>query len=173
MVERTEQRLLKIGEVARITGVPTKTLRYYEERGLLRPATRSESGYRLYGEQEIARLEFVRQAKLIGLKLDEIAELVGLAAEDSRGRVIPRLEEILKVKMEETERRMAELAAFRENLVYYQKRLIGTDPVESCGCGAGSSFCACLEAVTSGEGILIDVESLRRKNDTTEGHQGE
>lgn len=73
-MEREDERLL-IGEVARLTGFPAKTLRYYEEIGLVQPASRTEAGYRLYGQEEVARLEFVRQAKLIGLKLEEIKEL--------------------------------------------------------------------------------------------------
>ncbi len=144
---REDERLL-IGEVARLTGFPTKTLRYYEEIGLVRPTSRTEAGYRLYGPEEVARLEFVRQAKLIGLKLEEIKELVDLAAEGKRGEVIPRLEEILEAKIEETRRRMAELAEFQEHLLHYRRRTFEADPAESCGCGDGLSFCGCLEAVT-------------------------
>jgi DNA-binding transcriptional MerR regulator len=79
-MEREDEQLLQIGEVARLTGFPTKTLRYYDDLGLVRPATRSAGGFRLYGPEELARLEFVKQAKLIGLRLDETAELDGLAA---------------------------------------------------------------------------------------------
>ena len=157
---REDERLL-IGEVARLTGFPTKTLRYYEEIGLVRPTSRTEAGYRLYGPEEVARLEFVRQAKLIGLKLEEIKELVDLAAEGKRGEVIPRLEEILEAKIEETRRRMAELAEFQEHLLHYRRRTFEADPAESCGCGDGLSFCGCLEAVT--EDKLISPESLRRQ----------
>jgi DNA-binding transcriptional MerR regulator len=49
IMEYVEKRLLKIGEVARLTDFPVKTLRYYEERGLVEPAERTEAGYRLYG----------------------------------------------------------------------------------------------------------------------------
>jgi MerR family copper efflux transcriptional regulator len=161
-MEREDEQLLQIGEVARLTGFPTKTLRYYDDLGLVEPA-RSAGGYRLYGPEEMARLEFVKQAKLIGLRLDETAELVGLAAEGKRGEVTHRLEEILEAKIEETRRRMAELAEFQEHLLHYRRRTFESDPAESCGCGDGSSFCGCLEAVTGEEGRLISVESLRRK----------
>ncbi len=161
-MKRMEKRLLKIGEVARLTGFPVQTLHYYEKRRLLEPATRTESGYRLYGEEEVARLEFIKRAKSLGLKLEEITELVDLAAESSRGKVIPRLGDVLEAKLEETRRRMAELAAFQESLLYYRRRLFGIDPVENCGCGEGVSFCGCLEAVT-GEEPLIGAESLRKE----------
>ncbi len=161
-MEPSEKQLLRIGEVAKVTGFPTKTLRFYEERGLVKPATRTEAGYRLYGTEELARLEFVKRAKLLGLTLEEIKELIALAAEARRGKVIPRLEEILEAKLEEIERRMAELAEFRESLLHYRRRLFGVDPVEGCGCGEGVSSCGCLEAVI-GEDSLISTESLRRK----------
>ncbi|MDP9439424.1 MAG: MerR family transcriptional regulator [Actinomycetota bacterium] len=157
---REDERLL-IGEVARLTGFPTKTLRYYEDIGLVRPTSRTQAGYRLYGPEEVARLGFVRQAKLIGLKLEEIKELVDLAAEGERGEVIPRLEVILEAKIEETRQRMAELAEFQEHLLHYRRRTFEADPAESCGCGDGLSFCGCQEAVT--EDKLISPESLRRQ----------
>ena len=162
-MEREDERLLRIGEVARLTGFPTKTLRFYDELGLVRPAARSAGGFRLYGPEELAKLEFVKQAKLIGLRLDETAELGGLAAEGKRGEVIHRLEEILEAKLEETRRRMAQLAEFQENLLHYWRRTLEAAPAESCGCGDGPDFCGCLEAVTGEEGRLISIESLKRK----------
>ncbi len=59
--------LRQIGEIARITGFSTKTLRYYEEVGLVKPTARTEAGYRLYGESELAQIKFIKRAKLIGL----------------------------------------------------------------------------------------------------------
>ena len=53
---RAGKRLLKVGEVARLTGLSVKTLHHYEERGLAKPVGRTETGYRLYGEEEAARL---------------------------------------------------------------------------------------------------------------------
>jgi DNA-binding transcriptional MerR regulator len=116
------------------------------------PARRSEAGYRIYGAEEVARLEFVKRAKLLGLTLEEIRELVGLAARCNHGEIVPRLEEVLRAKLEETERKIAELSAFRENVIYYRWRaeeLREGMPVEST-C-EDVSFCGCLDAVT-GEG---------------------
>ena len=59
--------LLKIGEVARLVDVPAKTLRYYEDIGLISPAGRTDSGYRLYGWRELEQIEVVRRAMLVGL----------------------------------------------------------------------------------------------------------
>lgn len=153
-------RALTIGEVSERTGLPVKRIHYYERRGLVEPAARSEAGYRLYTEEEVARLEFVKRAKLLGLTLEEIRELVELAAGCNRGELVPRLGEVLEEKLNENERKMAELSAFRENLLYYRKRLFAADPAQSCGCKDGASFCRCLET-TTGRGLSTS-ETERR-----------
>jgi DNA-binding transcriptional MerR regulator len=151
-MELTEGRRLKIGELANQTGLSVKTIRYYERRGLLEQPPRTEGGYRLYGPEEVARLRFVQRAKLLGLTLEEIRELVELATRCNHGEIVPRLEEVLEAKLVETERKMAELSAFRQNLLYYRKRandLKGRVPTDRyCD---DVSFCGCLDAVT-GEG---------------------
>ena len=147
---REEERLLKVGEVARLTGLSVKTLHHYEGEGLAEPAGRSEAGYRLYGEEEVARLRFIRRAKLLGLTLEEIKELVSLAAGCNEGEIVPTLQDVLEVQLQNTERRIKELATFRENLLYYKRRLYEDDPGHACK--AHTSFCGCLEAVTAVEG---------------------
>lgn len=67
---------LLIGQVAQAAGVDPKTVRYYEEIELLPPARRSESGYRLYDEVDVARLRFVRGARSLGWRLREIREVL-------------------------------------------------------------------------------------------------
>jgi DNA-binding transcriptional MerR regulator len=108
-MEIAEDRQLKIGELARQTGLSIKAIRYYEQRGLLEQPPRTEAGYRLYGPEEVARLQFVQRAKLLGLTLEEIRELVELAARCNEGEIVPHLEEVLRAKLEETERKIAEL----------------------------------------------------------------
>jgi MerR family copper efflux transcriptional regulator len=111
-----EQRLLRIGEVAQITGFSTKALRYYDEAELVQPASRSEARYRLYGESELAQLEFIKRAKLIGLSLEEIKELLDLmATEGGQAKFLSRLEVILEARVLEIERQMIELSEFRAN----------------------------------------------------------
>jgi DNA-binding transcriptional MerR regulator len=153
MMDLAAARRLKIGDLARITDLSIKTIRYYESRGLLEKPPRSEGGYRLYGPEEVARLRFVQRAKLLGLTLEEIREMVELAARCNEGELVPRLEEVLEAKLEETERKIDELSAFRQNLLYYRKRAsalsAGVLPTDRyC---EDVSFCGCLEAVT-GEG---------------------
>jgi MerR family transcriptional regulator, Zn(II)-responsive regulator of zntA len=152
MMDLAADRQLKIGDLARITGLSIKTIRYYESRGLLEQPPRTEGGYRLYGPEEVARLRFVQRAKLLGLTLEEIKELVELAVRCNEGEIVPRLEEVLETKLKETERKMAELSAFRQNLLYYRKRaaaLSGGVLSIDRYC-EDVSFCGCLEAVTEG-----------------------
>jgi DNA-binding transcriptional MerR regulator len=73
----------RIGEVARLVGVTTRTIRYYEELGLLGQAERSKGSHRVYGEADVKRLqEMIRLRDLLGLSLDELIEVV--EAEDAR-----------------------------------------------------------------------------------------
>ena len=72
-----DQPYLQIGEVAERTGVTQRTLRFYEEKGLLKPPTRMEGGFRLYSEMDIQRLEQIKRLKrLLGFPLAEIKEMV-------------------------------------------------------------------------------------------------
>jgi DNA-binding transcriptional MerR regulator len=73
----TSEAYLQIGEVAERTGVTQRTLRFYEEKGLLRPPTRMEGGFRLYSEEDVSRVEHIRRLQdLLGITLAEIKEMV-------------------------------------------------------------------------------------------------
>lgn len=69
---------ITVGQVARDSGVNLQTVLYYERRRLLRPARRSESGYRLYGPEAVQVIRFVKNAQALGFALDEIARLLRL-----------------------------------------------------------------------------------------------
>jgi MerR family copper efflux transcriptional regulator len=78
MIETTIAKpLLKIGEVSSHSGLPVKTIRYYEEIGLLTPTVeRSQTGYRLFNEQITNRLAFIKRAQALGLTLNEIKDIL-------------------------------------------------------------------------------------------------
>lgn len=68
---------MKIGQVAAVSGFPIKTIRYYEDIGLLSPSVeRSNSGYRLFEDSVLSRLDFIKRAKSLGLSLKEIREIL-------------------------------------------------------------------------------------------------
>jgi MerR family mercuric resistance operon transcriptional regulator len=66
-----------IGQLANAAGVPTSTVRYYERVGLLKPSGRSEGNYRLYGEEALERLRFIRAAQTTGFALDDVPVMLG------------------------------------------------------------------------------------------------
>jgi DNA-binding transcriptional MerR regulator len=78
-----QSQALRIGAVARQAGVSIDTVRYYERRGLLRPAGRLASGYRVYTDAAVARIRLARQLQGLGMTLEEVAEL--LRAHDAGG----------------------------------------------------------------------------------------
>ena len=73
--------LLQIGQVAERTGLSLRTIRFYEENGLVRPTSRSEGGFRLYSDDDVARLEVIKRMKPLGFRLEEMQELLDLLAE--------------------------------------------------------------------------------------------
>ncbi len=73
--------MLRIGQLAAKTGFTPKTLRCYEGLGLVRPDARSESGYRLYGDTALERLQFASRARSLGLRLDDIRRILEISDE--------------------------------------------------------------------------------------------
>ena len=75
---------MNIGEAARASGVSAKMLRYYESIGLVPQATRTVTGYRTYGDHEVATLRFIRRARDFGIPMDRVKLLVGLWQDKTR-----------------------------------------------------------------------------------------
>ncbi|WP_040338951.1 MerR family transcriptional regulator [Candidatus Blastococcus massiliensis] len=73
--------LLQIGQVAERTGLSLRTIRFYEEHGLVRPTSRSGGGFRLYSDDDVARLEVIKRMKPLGFSLEEMQELLTVLAE--------------------------------------------------------------------------------------------
>ncbi len=69
---------MNIGEAARASSLPAKTIRYYEEIGLIAPAGRSDGNYRVYNDREVQTLRFIRRARSLGFSVGEVAELLDL-----------------------------------------------------------------------------------------------
>jgi DNA-binding transcriptional MerR regulator len=116
--------------------VPASTLRFYEQAGLL-PAERTGSGYRVYGEEAVTRLEFIASAKHLGLPLEEIRELLGAWEQGVCAEVRERLRPSVAARIAEAEQRIAELTAFAAHLAVVHEQLGGPAPVVVCGPGCG------------------------------------
>ncbi len=109
-----------IGEVAQAAGVSVQTVRYYERLGLLPPAQRTDSRYRVFGPGTVDQLRFIRQAQAAGFQLDEIKEILRLKYAGQSPCNCVR--ELLEQKLDQVEREMAELASFRRELRKTLKR---------------------------------------------------
>ncbi len=105
---------MRIGDVARRTGVSVKSLRYYEQIGVLTSPPRTPSGYREYDGQVIARLQFIRASQSVGFTLGEIREIVAFR---DRGEIpCGHVLELLRQHREESARRIAALEFVRQSL---------------------------------------------------------
>lgn len=91
-----DQALLKIGDFARVAGTNLRTLRYYEELGLLEPASRSQGGFRYYRRTQLNRLNMIRDLQSLGLNLDRIGELMATReVVDARDQFLTRVRQAL------------------------------------------------------------------------------
>ncbi len=121
---------MQIGQLAKRTHVPIDTIRYYESHGILPAPARLNSGYRSYGDADVARLHFVRRAKALGFTLREISELLqlsGRSGEDMagvRGSAAARLADV--------ERKLDELTRIRDGLRQLVTACPGHGGVENC-----------------------------------------
>jgi len=95
-----------IGQLARAAGVPTSTVRYYERIGLLRPSGRTTGNYRVYGEDALERLRFIRAAQAAGFTLEDIATLLGLR--DGSTAASQAVQTLIEERLSDVEKRMAD-----------------------------------------------------------------
>ena len=130
--------LLGVAEVGRRTGLSRKALRHYEELGLVSPATRTDAGYRLYDSEALRRIELVNRAKVLGLRLSEAKEFLHVA-EGCCGDHHPELADLVEKKLDETERRIAELQSLRGTLTSVLDRLASNEGVHRCE----EALCTC------------------------------
>ncbi len=127
---------LTIGRAARLAKVNTQTLHYYERRGLLRPESRLESGYRLYGDESIRKIRFIKNAQGLGFSLDEIARLLRLRV----GRTVQclKVRRQAQMKLNLVRQKILQLNVLEKTL----RRLIKT-----CESKGTTDSCPILEAV--------------------------
>lgn len=104
---------MNIGEASDVTGVPAKTIRYYESAGLLHP-TRSGGNYRVYGEREIQMLRFIQKARRLGFSVKEVENLLLLWQD--KHRTSAQVRALAAAHIEEIDRKLDELRRIRETL---------------------------------------------------------
>jgi MerR family copper efflux transcriptional regulator len=109
---------LRIGEVAAEVGLTAQAIRFYESLGLLGPSERIGKGYRYYGDDEIVRIKKIQGLQQIGLSLEDIGKVLPLYYGDPTGVAgKKKIIEILRVQLEETDRKIAAMQSFRDEIV--------------------------------------------------------
>ena len=137
---------MNIGEAAGASGVSAKMIRYYEDIGLVPKPARTESNYRVYGEDEVHILRFVRRARNLGFSIEETSTLLGLWRDKSRASAEVR--EIAQAHIADLDKRIAELEGMRRTLQH----------LVHCCSGDNRPDCPILD-------------DLAGETETTKGHQ--
>src|SRR5215213_7802714 len=136
--EEEGRRMLKIGDVSKRSGVGIEALRFYEKSGLLDKPSRTYGGYRVYGEEVLERLAFIKRAQALGFSLEEI----GRVLDDARKGQSPcdEVREIVRRRMEELDERLRELQRYRKELkaTLEEWDRVGRAPGHVCGLIEGS-----------------------------------
>lgn len=137
-----EQGSYTVSQAAQQAGVTRKAIRIYEDKGLLPPTERTEAGYRMFTDDDIAVLRFIRQAKTLGLTLAEINDILGL----QRGGAQPcgRVTQLLDAHIAQIDRTLTELGELRRALVGARRTADQTRR-------AGGAAVVCRIIETSGE----------------------
>jgi MerR family transcriptional regulator, copper efflux regulator len=157
IVDEAEGRLLlRIGEVSRRSGIGIEALRFYEKGGLIDSPARTFGGYRVYGEEVLERLAFIKRAQALGFSLDEIRRIV----EDARKGESPcdEVREIVRRRMAELDERLRELRRYRKELgdTLEEWDKVGRAPGHICGLIEGS------EVSHARHGAVDGLKSKRR-----------
>ena len=115
---------MNIGDVAKASGLPTKTIRYYEDIGLVEPARRP-NGYRDFGEVELHKLAFLRRARSLGFSIEQCRNLLGLY--EDRTRSSANVKRLAAEHLREIETKIAELQGMHATLADLIERCHGDD----------------------------------------------
>lgn len=114
---------MNIGAVAKLSGVPAKTIRYYEDVGVIQVAQRSTSGYRRYSQTDVQTLQFIQRARSLGFSVKDVSKLLGLWRNKRRARGDVKALALEHIKTIEI--KLAELETMRNALQHLIERCSG------------------------------------------------
>jgi Cu(I)-responsive transcriptional regulator len=114
---------MNIGAIAKRSGLPAKTIRYYESIGLIPPALRSEGNYRTYTEHDLQTLKFVQRARGLGFSVKDVAKLLTLWQD--RGRASAEVRSVAQEHVSEIDRKIEELKGMRRTLTHLIEKCHG------------------------------------------------
>jgi MerR family copper efflux transcriptional regulator len=116
---------MNIGEIAARSGMPPKTIRYYESVGLIEPAARTDSGYRTYDERDLRILRFIHRARDLGFSVKAVSELLALWRDPRRTSA--EVKELAREHVGDIDRKIAELQAMRRAVLDLMDRCHGDE----------------------------------------------
>ncbi len=121
----TTSEMMSIGEAASRSGVPAKTIRFYEDEGIIAPAPRRENRYRSYSQVDVQTLRFIHRARNLGFPLREVADLVALYRDPRRAS--GRVKRLALQHVAELDRKIAEMNAIRNAISHLAECCRGED----------------------------------------------
>ncbi len=135
--------MFRIGELAKLADVTPDTIRYYEKQQMMEHEVRTEGGFRLYSDNDLRRLKFIRHARQLGFTLESIRELLSIRI-DPEHHTCQESKSIVQERLSEVEARIEELRVIRRSL----QKLNDT----CCGSEHSSVYCSILETLEQGSG---------------------
>lgn len=138
--------MYRIGELARLADVTPDTIRYYEKQQMMVHEIRTEGGFRLYSDEDLRRLKFIRHGRQLGFSLEAIRELLSIRV-DPEHHTCQESKSIVQARLAEVEARITELQMMRQSL----QRLNDA----CCGTAHSSVYCSILEALEQGSNDKI------------------
>jgi MerR family copper efflux transcriptional regulator len=117
------QSRIGIGEAAKRSGLPPKTIRFYEQSGVVAPAGRDANGYRFYRESDVETLRFIHRARLLGFSLKDIGDLLALYRDQSRAS--RDVKDLALRHVADLDRKIAEMTAIRDVIKRLAERCHG------------------------------------------------
>jgi Cu(I)-responsive transcriptional regulator len=121
---------LTIGKLAKQADVGIETVRFYERQGLIDPPLRTDSNYRIYPQEEVARLKFIKRAKVLGFTLKEIKELLALRHDPHATKADVKNRTL--VKIDDVTEKIRDLTRIKEALEHLYDACDGHGPLDQC-----------------------------------------
>ena len=149
---------MRIGDLARRAGTTMRTVRYYEERGLIEPAGRSKGGFRLYREEELRKLHLIRGLQLVDMPL---AKVKAFFDERQRGRaaaeIAPGLQGVLRAHLQELEQRIGQYRAMQESI---RETISILDSCAVCPYEPGPAVCPRCPVLTARDTVPVHMQAV-------------
>jgi DNA-binding transcriptional MerR regulator len=117
---------MQISDLAKALNITTRTIRLYEQMGLVEPPKRTEGGIRVYEKADIIRFKFVLKLKALGLSLQEMKELADLYYREQRltEKIMPRLIELLDSHLDNMRKKISQLRSLETDIAKYKQKIL-------------------------------------------------